>query len=48
MLDFLEPYVMTFVVMYGLAKAAFAVGLLGIAALAFVLLDTLPACAMGD
>ncbi len=48
MLDFLEPYVMTFVVMYGLAKAAFAVALISLAALAFVLLDTILACAMGD
>ena len=48
MLDFLEPYVMTFVVMYGIAKVSFAVALIGIAALAFVLLDTLLACAMGD
>ena len=48
MLDFLEPYVMTFVVMYGIAKAVLFAMLIGIAALAFVLLDTLLACAMGD
>ena len=48
MLDFLEPYVMTFVVMYGIAKAVLVVTLLGLTALLFTLLDTVLMCVMGD
>ena len=48
MLDFLEPYAMTFVVMYGIAKAVLTATMMGVVALAFILLDTLLACAMGD
>lgn len=48
MFDFLEPYAVTFVVMYGIAKAVFVAVLCGLAALAFVLLDTVLSCVMGD
>ena len=48
MLDFLEPYVITFVVLYGIGKAVLIAALLAFAALLFVLLDTVLACAMGD
>ena len=48
MLDFLEPYAITFVVLYGIVKAFLIVALLALAALLFVLLDTVLECAMGD
>ena len=48
MLDILEPYVITFVVLYGIGKAALIAASLGLSALLFVFLDTLLSCAMGD
>lgn len=48
MLDFLEPYAITFVVLYGIGKAVLIAALLVFAALLFILLDTVLECAMGD
>lgn len=48
MLDILEPYVITFVVLYGIGQAALIAAALGLSALLFVFLDTLLSCAMGD
>lgn len=48
MLDFLEPYAITFVVLYGIGKAFLIAALFALAALLFVLLDTVLSCVMGD
>ena len=48
MLDFLGPFVITFVVLWGIAKAVLFVTLFGLAALLFTLLDTILLCVMGD
>ena len=48
MLDDLEPFVITFVVLWAIAKAFLIVVSLVFAALLFTLLDTILACVMGD
>ena len=48
MLDALGPFVITFVVLWGIAKAILVVTLLGLTALLFTLLDTVLMCVMGD